>query len=162
VLAAMRYPEREIALIAMLTSMSVAEICGLQWKYVNLTGTTSYADGEPIPAWTIAVRNECYRGQVSVLPKSKRRCDHLLPSALLPVLLELGGRGRFTGPECFVLVSSTGTPVIEKNLAARRLKPLGIELGMPWLSWQVFRRTHRALAGELADLLRAPMNSAAQ
>ena len=33
----MRYPEKEIALFALLTEMNVAEICGLQWKYVNLS-----------------------------------------------------------------------------------------------------------------------------
>src|SRR5580704_1646885 len=33
----MRYPEKEIALFALLADMNVAEICGLQWKYVNLS-----------------------------------------------------------------------------------------------------------------------------
>jgi len=37
VLQAMRYPEWEMALIAILTGMNIAEICGLQWKFVNLT-----------------------------------------------------------------------------------------------------------------------------
>jgi hypothetical protein len=29
------------------------------------------------------------------------------------------------------------------------LKPIGKELQMPWLSWQVIRRTHTTLAHEL-------------
>jgi site-specific recombinase XerD len=35
VMQAMRYPEKDIALFALLTELNVAEICGLQWKYVN-------------------------------------------------------------------------------------------------------------------------------
>jgi hypothetical protein len=42
-------------------------------------------------------------------------------------------------------VSRAGTPINETNIAARRLKPIGKALEMPWLSWQVFRRTHAAL-----------------
>jgi len=49
VLRAMRYPEKEMTLIAMLTRMNVAEICGLQWKHVNLTGASSIVNGEAIP-----------------------------------------------------------------------------------------------------------------
>jgi hypothetical protein len=64
VLGLMRYPEREIALIPILTSMNVAEIYGLQWKYVNLTDTWSNQDGELIPPSTIAVRQEWYLGQL--------------------------------------------------------------------------------------------------
>ena len=48
----------------------------------------------------------------------------------------------------FVLMSNAGTPINQMNVAARRLKSIGRELQMPWLSWQVFRRTHTALVRE--------------
>src|ERR1700732_3985584 len=37
VMPVMHYPEKGIALFALLTEMSVAEICGLQWQYVNVS-----------------------------------------------------------------------------------------------------------------------------
>ena len=42
-----------------------------------------------------------------------------------------------------MLVSEAGTPVNETNIASRRLKTVGQELDMPWLSWHVFRRTRK-------------------
>ena len=62
---------------------------------------------------------------------------------MFPVLTDLGRRARFTKPDDFVLVSEAGTPVNETNIASRRLKAVGQELGMPWLSWHVFRRTRK-------------------
>jgi site-specific recombinase XerD len=41
----MRYPVRELAVSALLTEMSVAEICGLKWKYVNLSFDRRRVDG---------------------------------------------------------------------------------------------------------------------
>ena len=148
VLGAMQYPEREMALIAILTSMNVAEICGLQWKRVNLTEAWSDADGEPIPPRTIAVRKQWYRGELAVAKKSRNR--HLpIPEPLRHILHELSRREKCTGPDDFVLVSRAGTAIKENNVVARRLKPIGKKLQMPWLSWNVFRRTHTTLTYEL-------------
>jgi integrase len=149
VLGVMRYPEKEMAMIAILTRMNMAEICGLQWKCVNLTDDWAKADSELIPPRTIAVRNQWRFGQLSAITKSGRRRTIPIPEPLLPALLSLSRRVRYTGPEDFVLVSRTGTPVNDSAIAARRLKRVGKELGMPWLSWQVFRRTRTKLAYEL-------------
>lgn len=149
VLAVMRSPERELALMAILTGMNVTEICGLQWKCVNLTETCSGADDEPIPPRTIAVRRQFYRGQLFSVTRSSRQRDLPIPDLLLPVLADLHQRTNFTGPDDFVLVSRTGGPINEKGIAKRRLKPIGKDLQMPWLSWQVFRRTHKSLPYEL-------------
>jgi integrase len=145
VLGVMRYPEREMALISILTSMNVAEICGLQWKHVNLTDTWSDQDGEQIPPKTIAVRQEWYLGQLGSVNGKSRNQNLPIPNTLLPILRELKLRPKFTASDDFVLVSRAGTPINETNIAARRLKPIGKALEMPWLSWQVFRRTHAAL-----------------
>jgi len=48
-----------------------------------------------------------------------------------------------------VFAARTGKPVDEHNVARRALKPVGETLGMPWLSWHCFRRTHTTLAHEL-------------
>jgi integrase len=149
VLDVMQYPEKEITLTTILTSMNVAEICGLQWKCVNLTGEWTEVDGEAIPPGTIAVRKQWYRGELGDLELRSRNRNLLIPDLLRPILLGLSRRPQYTGPNDFVLVSEVGTPIHASNLRARRLKPIGKQLQMPWLSWQVFRRTHTTLAHQL-------------
>jgi integrase len=148
-LEVMQYPEKEMALLAILTSMNIAEICGLQWKYVNLTETWLSIDGEPIPPKTIAVRRQWYRGEL-LEPNWRSRNRNLSISDLLfPMLLGLSQRAKYTGPDDFVLASLAGTPINEHYISARRLKPIGKALQMPWLSWRVFRRTRASLLNEL-------------
>jgi integrase len=151
VLAVMRYPEREMALIVLLTNLNVAEICGLQWKWLNLTEAWSTGDEEPIPPRTIAVRNQWYCGELSGVDKRSRNRNLPIPAALLPVLLGLRQRTKFAGPDDYVLVSRNGSPIHERNIAVRRLRPIGKDLQIPWLSWQVFRRTQKILPYELGN-----------
>jgi integrase len=157
---AMQYPEKELALIVMLTHMNVAEICGLQWKWVNLTDEWSMAEGERIPPKTIAVRKHFYRGELVTLPKRSRKRFLSIPEPLLPILGALRQRLRYTGSDDFVLVSAVGTPINEKDIAMRHLKPIGRAMQMPWLSWRVFSRTHTALAYQFGtqslDLVACP------
>jgi integrase len=152
VLRAMRYPEKQMTMMAMLTSMNVAEICGLQWKHVNLTGTSSGTAGEAIPPITIAVRKRLFRGELDNVSSGRTR-NLPIPELLLPMLILLSGRGRWTGPDDFVLVSRAGTPINAINITARRLRTIGNELQMPWLTWHVFRRGHFALEAELGEQL---------
>jgi integrase len=148
-LEVMQYPEKEMALLAILTSMNIAEICGLQWKYVNLTETWLSIDGEPIPPKTIAVRRQWYRGEL-LEPNWKSRNRNLSISDLLfPMLLGLSRRAKYTGPDDFVVASHAGAPINEHYISARRLKPIGKAFEMPWLSWRVFRRTRASLLNEL-------------
>jgi integrase len=148
-LGAMEYPQRELALIAILTHMNVAEICGLQWKWVNLTDDWCMAEGERIPPRTIAVRRHFYRGELVSLPMKSRNRYLSIPEPLLEVLRGLRQRQRYTGPDDFVLASRVGTPVNQQDIAKRRLKPIGKTMKMPWLSWRVLSRTHTTLAHEL-------------
>jgi len=48
-LAALKSPAQEMVLFAILTSMNIAEICGLQWKRINLTEQFTTVDGESLP-----------------------------------------------------------------------------------------------------------------
>src|ERR1700682_6428416 len=85
VLGVMQYPEKEMTLIAILTRMNVAEICGLQWKRINLTDAWSHTDGGPIPPKTIAVREQWCRGELGGLKESRNR-NLAIPPPLLPIL----------------------------------------------------------------------------
>jgi integrase len=145
VLRVMQYPEREMALIAILTCMNMSEICGLQWRNVNLTLGSVKREGETIPPKTIAVRKQWHRGELCDVRKGRRKTIEI-PQLLFSVLLNLSRRSVFNRWSDFVLASKAGTPINQINVAARRLKIIGRELHLPWLSWQVFRRTHTSLA----------------
>jgi len=54
----MQYPEREIALIAIYTGLTIIDICNLQWKHVNLDLYATIVNGEPIPPLSLAIRKE--------------------------------------------------------------------------------------------------------
>lgn len=152
VVHAMHYPEREIALFAILTDMSVAEICGLQWKYLNTSNINRLVDEEFIPPKTIAVRKQSYRGQFGGVTASRRKFIRV-PDVLCSVLHDLKNRKQFTAPHDFVLISRNGTPIHPENIAARRLKTIGRSLKMPWLSWRDFHRTRVMLKSELGRKL---------
>jgi site-specific recombinase XerD len=139
-LQAMCYPEREIALFAMLTNMNVAEICGLQWKYLNLSSNICKVEHELVLPRTIAIRKQSYRGELSSVIASRRRLVRI-PPLLCLALEQVRSRMEFTKPQDFVLISRNGTPIHPENIAARRLKRLGRSFQMPWLSWSVFHRT---------------------
>lgn len=147
-LQSMHYPEKEIALFVLLTGLNVTEVCGLQWKYVNLSIAGRPIDGEWLRPRTISIRTESYRGVVG--PVNPRRKRLINVCSLLNLLLrDLLRRQNVTAPEDFVLRSRSGTPINPDNIARRRLKPIGTALGMPWLSWKVFRRTRTNLVAEL-------------
>jgi integrase len=147
VLPVMHYPEKGIALFALLTEMSVAEICGLQWQYVNMTSSGIAADQDWFPPKTIAVRNQWYRGEFGPAIGSRNRFVPV-PDLLCSILRDLKSRKQFTRPQDFVIASRSGTPVYPENIAARRLKSIGKAFEMPWLSWHVFHRTHISLRTE--------------
>ncbi len=148
-LEALKSPAREMVLFAILTSMNIAEICGLQWKRVNLTEQFTTVDGESLPRLTIAVRSHWYRGEYGSVKAKSRRRNLPIPVALRGVLSRMKERAKFTGADDPVFAARTGKPVDEYNIARRQLKPAGQSLGMPWLSWHCFRRTHTTLAHEL-------------
>jgi integrase len=156
VLGSMEYPEKEMMLMAIFTELNISEICGLQWKHINLTDAECEVDGERIAPRTIAVRLQWYRCELGSVPKSRQR-DLPIPPSLLLTLFRIRDRVKFTAPDDFVLVSRVGTPINEGNIVSRRLKPISSKLGLPPLSWQVFHRTRKVLISELGKELQDAM-----
>lgn len=149
VIGALPSPAQEMVLFAILTSMNVAEICGLQWKRVNLTEQFATVDGESLPPMTLAVRRQWYRGEYGSVKAKSRRRDLPIGPVLKRVLEETKSRTKFAGGDDPVFAARTGKPLDEHNIARRHLKLVGCTVGMPWLSWHCFRRTHTTLANEL-------------
>jgi integrase len=144
----MRYPEREIALITITTGMSISEICALQWKHVNLTGSTTYAEGKLIPPRSIIVRRQWNASGV-VDANANRVRNVMVPEPLIGTLTRLRERQKVADANCFVIATEDGHPIRPAIVRMLRLKPIGRELQMPWLSWRVLKRAHDALLLEL-------------
>jgi site-specific recombinase XerC len=147
----MRYPEREIALMMLITGLQVTEICGLQLKHVNLSNSARMVDGELVPPRTLAVRNQSYRGALGPVNERRRQIVSI-GGVLTSVLRGLLNRERFINSEDFLLCTRNGTRINPDNIALRRLKPIGMSLQMPWLSWKVFRNSRGSLAATLGRL----------
>ena len=147
-LSLMQYPEREIALITITTGMSVSEICGLQWKYVNLTPSKVFTEDEPIGPRSIVVKKQySSSGLVGVNVHRVRTVE--IPEPLFRTLLRLRRVQKNPDSNCLVFVSRAGTPIHPAGLRTQRLRPIGRKLEMPWLSWQVLTRAHNARLSEL-------------
>ncbi|HUQ94998.1 MAG TPA: tyrosine-type recombinase/integrase [Bryobacteraceae bacterium] len=150
VIGALKQPYREMVLTAVLTSMNIAEICGLVWKRVNLTEAWAVVDGESLPPFSLHVVQQWRLGEYTSVKEKTRNRPIELPAALVAALLSIKqSRGLFVGPEEPVFASASGKPVDQHNVLNRHLKPVGRALGMPWLSWHVFRRTTATIADQL-------------
>jgi integrase len=146
-LNAMRYPEKEIAIMVLYTGMSVAEICGLQWRFVNLADSERIIDGKRLPPRTIAVREQWCRGELEPVSWKSRRRNLPIPGPLLKMLADLPGRPVAGEPQGFVLASRNGAAV-NGHVARRRLKALGERIEFAELSWRVLLRTRAGLLAE--------------
>lgn len=137
---------RLMVFLAAMTSMNIAEICGLKWKRVNLTDAPIIMDAELLPPLMAAVREQWYKGEWgSVKAKSRRRFVHL-PRWVVTALADLREREHWIGPEDPVFAGTSGKPVCENAIVQRHLKPAGAKLDMPWLSWHDLRHTFATLA----------------
>jgi integrase len=133
---------KEAALTSMLTSMNVSELAGLRWSRLNLTGEYRTADGEPLPPFSVAVREHYYRGQYGSLKTGRRRRIIPLSQSVVAALSELRQWSKWTKPEDPVFAGQRdGKPLSDSNTRRRVLKPIGERvLGVSWVSWHTFRR----------------------
>jgi len=80
---------RAMVLCASLTSMNIAEVCGLRWGRVNLTAEPCIVDGESLPAYHVAVREQWYLRQWGTVKAAARRRNVPMPMLLVEALKEL-------------------------------------------------------------------------
>lgn len=123
-----------MAFTGILAGLRVGEILGLRWQDVDFLNRL------------IRVQQAAYRGSIGP-PKTKgsKRTLHL-PEPLATALQRLyNGSSQRDG---LVFPTRTGMPYSDTNLRARHLKPAGLLIGAPWLSWHTFRRTHATLLSQ--------------
>jgi integrase len=140
---------RAMVLCATMTSMNIAEICGLRWKRVNLTAGPVIVDGESIPPFHLAVREQWYLRNWGSVKRRARRRNLPMASLLYEALRDLKAVSRYTGPDDPVFASDLGRPVDEKNILRRHLRKTAVAIGVPRLGWHDLRRTFATLADQL-------------
>jgi len=129
----LREPVRIMVLIAVLTGLRVGEILGLRWQDLDLE------KGE------LRVEQAVYRGCVGS-PKTKASKRTLpLPQAVIIALRARAQRPSALQGQGLVFATRKGTAFSDTNLLLRELKPAARKIGLPWVSWHTFRRTHATL-----------------
>lgn len=105
--------------------------------------------GEVLQPFSLAVRENYYRGKFGSVKAKSRRRNVPLSNSMVAALLQLRKSSRFIGPDDLVFASRNGTPLSENNLMRRVIKPVARRLGISWLSWHVFRHTHATLGEQI-------------
>jgi integrase len=149
VMAALPEPYRTMALMALLTSMNIAEIAGLRWGCVNLRDAPVDIDGDLVAERHLAVRWHYVRGEYTSLKTESRKRDIPIAGALYDALAGIRAAGKFVGAADPVFASRSGRPVCGNNVQKRFLTPIGERLGLPRLGWHTFRHTHASLMKQL-------------
>ena len=127
-------PVRTIAMVGILAGLRIGEILGLRWENVNFASRT------------LRIEHAVYRGVLGT-PKTKGSRRTLpMPEALIRAME--GHSYRSEDRSGLVFATRTGKPYSDTNLLARVLRPAGVQIGAPWLSWHTLRRTHATLLSE--------------
>jgi integrase len=141
---------REMVLTAVLTSMNVAEICGLCWRHVNLTDKWATVESESLPPRSLIVLQQFRLGEYTSLKTTNRQRVIALPSTLVGMFSHMKASDADPDAPVFAARETLGRirPVQEHNTMRRIIKPAATELGMPWIGWHSFRRTTATLADQ--------------
>ena len=140
ILSNLRSPVAEMVLASMLTSMNVAELCGLLWKRINLTPKTVFPAGEAIPPCAALVRENFYRNTRGTVKSKARRRTVGLALYLVERLVTLRDSSAFTKPDDPVFSSRNGTPLDAHNVNSRLFKKISGKLELP-VTWHIFRHS---------------------
>lgn len=132
-LAALPEPVCTLVLTALLTGLRVGELLALRW------GDWDIAAGQ------LRIERALCRGVLGT-PKTKSSRRILpVPQSLREALIQLAQRSALREPDQLIFQTAKGSPYSDSNLLGRYLKPAGRRLGMPWLNFHTFRRTHATL-----------------
>jgi len=151
----MGYPERQIALIILNSTMSVSEVCGLQWSYVNLTLRTAYVEGNIVPPRTILIKYRRASTGFTTVTADRVRTIELSPF-LLDLLNAVKRQRSGHVPGGFIFSTPSGTSISPASILASKLKPIRQRLGGQ-LSWQTLKEIHDVLLQDLCSKLNSEL-----
>jgi integrase len=101
-------------------------------------------DGELIPGYTMAVRENHVMGAYGTLKTPKSRRNIPLSTECWVALSRLA----HGGPEDPMFVNKLGRPIDWRNIAERQLKPAAVTMGVSWVSFHTSRHTNATLADQ--------------
>jgi len=145
-------PLWELALLLSRTGIRIGEAAGLRWLRMNLSDEVRTVNGVMLEPRFMAVTDNLVTAPKKILPEGrqygpvKTRAGMRLiplPPSVVRVLKPLRA---MAGPMDPVFPGRTGEPIRYENYARRVLKPIGEKLGIPWISWHIFRHTANTLA----------------
>jgi integrase len=136
-------PYATMVYVAVNTGLRVSELVGLRWRNVHedsITIDERYCRGD----WG-APKSEASNATVAVSRPVIERIHHL---QTMEVEVRAGfGKRRYRvvkaiGPDDLVFQSLTkGAPMRDNNILVRHIKPAARALDIPWVNWQVLRRS---------------------
>ena len=106
---------RLMAFLAVMTSMNIAEICGLKWKRINLGSEPIMMDDERLLPCMGAVREQWYKSEWSSVKAKAGRRYVPLSHWVLEELRELQQREQWTRPEDPVFAGENGKPILSRR-----------------------------------------------
>jgi integrase len=136
-------PYATMVYVAVYTGLRVSELIGLKWGDVqggSITIDERYCRGD----WG-APKSEASNATVPVNESVIHRIE-ALKSMEVAVKAGRGTRRyrvvRASGPEDLVFQSLVkGLPMRDNNILVRHIKPAAKKIGLPWVNWQVLRRS---------------------
>jgi integrase len=136
-------PYATMIFVAVYTGLRVSELIGLRWRNVHedsITIDERYCRGD----WG-APKSHASNTTVPVNRAVTQRIHGL---KMITVQVKAGRAVRRypavkrDGPDDLVFQSvAKGAPMRDNNILVRHIKPAGLALGMPWVNWQVLRRS---------------------
>jgi integrase len=138
-----REPYATMVYVAVYTGLRVSELVGLKWGDVqggSITIDERYCRGD----WG-APKSEASNATVPVNDGVIQRIE-ALKSMTVAVRAGRGTRQcqvvKASGPEDLVFQSLyKGVPMRDNNILVRHIKPASKKIGLPWVNWQVLRRS---------------------
>ena len=96
-----------------------------------------------------------YRGKIRPVAKTDASLAPVaLPKALAADLERWLSKCVDQSPEALIFPTSRGTPILKENFIRHRLKPAGTSAGVPWINFQVLRRSFATLAHDTGASLK--------
>lgn len=149
VAAHMGRPDLEALVIVLsLTGLRIGEAMGLRWKRLNLEEQAAIIEGELLPGYTLAVRENFVRNQYGTLKTKRSKRNVPMSSEVWYQLTRLKMATKYCGPDDPVWSASNGRPLDRHNLSNRNLKRAGKLAGVPWVGFHTFRHTAATLADQ--------------